>query len=632
MSGVSSSKSSVRPQSPPRRQRACQPCSKARSRCHFKNNEIGDGCDRCQRMRISCLPPTTKSLRKPRQVKVVEPAQSDDVGPEPKPCLGAPKTMNFGGSLSALSKFGVYSLPSSSSNESRTTGTLAVHANAASQHQDRPLNQSLASPALSHSPADVPPGPGFRLTWSQAEEAVAKFNTCLTAHCPFVILGDDITARQLFRDKPLLFRAILLAGTDLTVAKRREIKRSTNAWIGQHLLVLDEGDVGILQGLIVYIAWSTPDSCSDSRVTQFLYIAVGLAHKLGMTRPDCSADGVTAKQARTNEERRTFLACYYFLSVYTHEISYPVYFEVSADLVGSNSIQFGRINPLASPAVSECVDSLDNATEVLSDFLVAKMVRMRQYIEQIPAIYHGFEDANGPRKSCEEISIELQAMKRELDDFMSDISFKHPKLVLLWSCHHLAILHLYMPMTYISSKSEEVSKIQLESMTYCLQAGRTFASMLQTLGPEGLLSAPFTTLNDLITLLIALCRLLLVDIKDWDLKAARDSIDMTVFFEALISKLTAAGKIREERIMATARLNPSCYIPDGPDAPEKDPVYVLSKRIEMIRDWYNCQISSDGDSMSDAPASPRENARTTFGPSQPRWDQKYFFQSVLQIT
>ncbi|KAI0143104.1 hypothetical protein GGR57DRAFT_369355 [Xylariaceae sp. FL1272] len=594
MSGVSSSESSARPQSPPRRQRACLACTKAKARCHYKNNELGDGCNRCQRMRILCAPPTTKSLRKPRQVKRQH-EQSDDVGPEPTSRPWAPKTTNYGGSLLAISKPGVYSLPSTSPNVSSTTSPSISNASATPRHQNRTQQLSQPSSTLSGGTPNVPPSPGFSLTWSQADEAIAKFNTHLTAHCPFVLLSDDMTARQLFRDKPLLFRAILLAGTDLTVSKRREIRRSINAWIGQHLLVLDEGDVGVLQGLIVYIAWSNPDFCSDSKVTQLLYFIVGLAHRLGITRPDCATGGSTANQARTNEERRTLLACYYFLSI--------------------NSIQFARVNPLASPAVGQCIDCLDTATEVLSDFLVAKMVRIQQYIEQIPAIYHGFEDGNSPLKSCEAISVELEAVK-----------------LLLWSLHHLTLLHLYMPMTYMTPRSEEVSKVQLECMVYCLQTGRTFASMLQTLGAEGFLFTPFTTLSDIITLLIALCRLLLIDIQGWDLKAARDSIDMSAFFETLTSKLIEAGKIKEERIRVTATSNPSCYIPDGPSEPEEDSIYVLSKRISMIRDWYECQTASDGDSMSNVPARSHEYPRVYVGPSQPQWDQTYFFQSIMQVT
>ena len=75
-----------RPPSPLRRQRACWNCSKAKARCNFQEENIGKYCDRycypdplsrqprlklyrCNRLGIECLAQTTKSLRKPRQLK-----------------------------------------------------------------------------------------------------------------------------------------------------------------------------------------------------------------------------------------------------------------------------------------------------------------------------------------------------------------------------------------------------------------------------------------------------------------------------------------------------------------------------------------------------------------------------------
>lgn len=85
--------------------------------------------------------------------------------------------------------------------------------------------------------------------------AVVEFTNIFTAHFPFVILDHDITARRLYTEKPLLFRAILLIAVDLTASKSREIRRSVDAWIGQHMLVMEEQDIGVLQGLLVYILW-----------------------------------------------------------------------------------------------------------------------------------------------------------------------------------------------------------------------------------------------------------------------------------------------------------------------------------------------------------------------------------------
>lgn len=113
----------------------------------------------------------------------------------------------------------------------------------------KPLPSELSA---SHHP---PSSPGFGINWDQAQKALDDFTLIFTAHFPFIILDHDITARRLSVEKPLLFRAILMIAIDFTTAKCRAIQRSIDAWIGQHLLVMEEQSLGTLQGLIVYITW-----------------------------------------------------------------------------------------------------------------------------------------------------------------------------------------------------------------------------------------------------------------------------------------------------------------------------------------------------------------------------------------
>lgn len=97
--------------------------------------------------------------------------------------------------------------------------------------------------------------PGFGLTWNQAEQAVSDFRIKFTPFFPFVAFDPDVSAEDLLSRKPLLFKAIMLAAAPLTLAKQNEIKTSILAYVGQHLLVMDERDLGLLQGLLVFIAW-----------------------------------------------------------------------------------------------------------------------------------------------------------------------------------------------------------------------------------------------------------------------------------------------------------------------------------------------------------------------------------------
>ncbi|XXH03354.1 hypothetical protein Hte_009752 [Hypoxylon texense] len=307
--------------SPPRRQRACAPCTKAKARCHFETDNIDDGCD-------SGTAPEKRG--------------ADD--------LSSMRTANYGHVLLGAGPFGL------SNNGTSTDSTLSsptppmardspsgngASVNTIREHHPSPSGQShnLSSrpqQLLPSFPARKPPQPGFGITWPQAEQAVSDFRIKFTPFFPFVALDPDATAQELLARKPLLFRAIMLVAAQLTLAKQREIKRSMLAYIGQHLLVMEERDLGLLQGLLVFIAWGEHDFYFDQKITYLTYLAMGYAHNIAITRPPPTmkqkmmvvVDPKDAKEAllghhlttvleesHTPEEQRAFLGCQYLLSM-----------------------------------------------------------------------------------------------------------------------------------------------------------------------------------------------------------------------------------------------------------------------------------------------------------------------------
>ncbi|KAI3325959.1 hypothetical protein HD806DRAFT_520679 [Xylariaceae sp. AK1471] len=615
-----------RTQSPPRRQRACLPCTKAKTRCHYNSSEIDDGCDRCRRLRIVCAPQTTRSLRRPRQVKAVEDVNAGDAvvkaGPWETSSIGQVMTSSF------------ISRPPESllgANGASYTGAIAGSGNSPPQKNYRLPYHSKPLPLQSSTVSHLPPSPGFDITWDEAEHAIEEFTTIFTAHFPFIILDHDVTARRLFVEKPLLFRAILMITVNFTTAKSKEIRRSIDAWIGQHLLVMEDQSLGALQGLIVYCVWANPYFYSDHRATQLIYFAVGLAHNLGITRQAILADTQVREESEINEEQRAFLACYYILSF--------------------NSFQFGRPNPLASSYVQCCVDSLERSSEFSTDFLLIKLVKFRLFIERIPTVYEEICDMKRCREVSADASYRLDEMRKYLDDLLSDVAHKNPKFcmtspframgfladrdtVLLWTLHQNALLQLHLPMTYVAPDTEETSRLQTECMQHCLEASRAFGRTVKSLSPDGMLYAPFTTLADLFSMLIATSRLLLVDVDSWDLKAARQSIDLKAVLDDMLAKSTAGSKVKAERLAAAAVTNPSSYMPDGPNDEKQDRLRIVTKLIGLIRSWLDSQgasLSEDEDSRQDAAAEPRAFERIHVGPENPQWNFTYFFEFLLQV-
>ncbi|KAI0535403.1 hypothetical protein GGR58DRAFT_479188 [Xylaria digitata] len=596
-----------RPQSPPRRRRACLPCTRAKARCYYENNEIGDGCNRCRRLKIPCSPQTTKSLRRPKQVKAKDTFQHANNLPVPNQGLYKVLTANHEDTVANQIPSQHLRGVNDSSNNDLDAGSSG------SQPQDHyniphhPKSQS----SIPHPPSS----PGFGIPWDQAEKAIDDFTSIFTAHFPFIILDHDVTACRLFVEKPLLFRAILMIAIDFTSPKSREIRRSIDAWIGQHLLVMEEKNLGALQGLIVYIAWANPHFYADNRATQLMYFAVGLAHSLGITREATAENAQARKESEINEEHRAFLACYYFLSF--------------------NSFQFGRPNPLSTSYVQYCIDSLERSSEFATDFLLIKLVKFRQFIGRIPNVYQGLCDMKWCREISADASDQLSEIRKDLDDFMSDVSYKHPKLLLLWTLHHNALIQLHLPMTYVVPESEETERLQLECMQYCFQASQKFVSMAKSFSPDGFLYAPFTTLTDIISMLIATSRLLLVEVDGWDLKDARKNIDLKAAIDEVTGKLSVAHKVKAERLAAAAVAHPSSYKLDGLDEEKNDKVRIFVKIIDSIGSWLDNQgvFFSGNEELGQRQSGTNEMgkfAREYTSLQSPQWNFTFFFESLLQ--
>lgn len=195
-------------------------------------------------------------------------------------------------------------------------------------------------------------------------------------------------------------------------------------------------------------------------------------------------------------------------------------------------------------------------------------------------------------------------------------------------------------MTYATPDTEGCSRLRLECLGHCLQASRTFTSMVKFYSPDGFLYAPFTTLVDMISMLIAISRLLLVNIDGWDLREARKTIDLKAGIDEVLVKMKAAAEVKRKRVEEAAAANPASYLADGPDDEKRDRIRIFVRLIEEIRDWLDRQglFLSDDDNDDDGEpglnriAKPRTPVMDVYvSPQSPQWNFTFFFDSLLQI-
>lgn len=64
-----------------------------------------------------------------------------------------------------------------------------------------------------------------------------------------------MTAKEMYLAKPFLFRVIMLAAAPLPIPRVTKMKRNVLAYLGQHMLVEEERQLDLLQGLLICISW-----------------------------------------------------------------------------------------------------------------------------------------------------------------------------------------------------------------------------------------------------------------------------------------------------------------------------------------------------------------------------------------
>lgn len=95
----------------------------------------------------------------------------------------------------------------------------------------------------------------YGLTWTQATQALTRFRKEYTPNFPFVTIPSSVSAENLARENPFLFRSVILAAAPFPASKLSKVKRNVLAYLGYQMLVEEVRTLDLLQGVLVCIAW-----------------------------------------------------------------------------------------------------------------------------------------------------------------------------------------------------------------------------------------------------------------------------------------------------------------------------------------------------------------------------------------
>lgn len=82
------------------------------------------------------------------------------------------------------------------------------------------------------------------------------FRTEMALYCPFVTISPEQTVDDLKQLKPFLYMTIMTVGCRHDIPRQTALARKVKELISQKMLLHGERNLDLLQGLLVFLAWS----------------------------------------------------------------------------------------------------------------------------------------------------------------------------------------------------------------------------------------------------------------------------------------------------------------------------------------------------------------------------------------
>ena len=89
----------------------------------------------------------------------------------------------------------------------------------------------------------------------EAELLLLEFKTNMTEQFPFVVIAPDSTSQSLQHEKPLLWKAIMVAASHQTSDRQLALGSKLMEDLTTRLLLGVERSLDLLQALLIFIAW-----------------------------------------------------------------------------------------------------------------------------------------------------------------------------------------------------------------------------------------------------------------------------------------------------------------------------------------------------------------------------------------
>ncbi|CAG8321418.1 unnamed protein product [Penicillium salamii] len=411
------------------------------------------------------------------------------------------------------------------------------------------------------------------------EKVLEVFRKQMLLLFPFLMIPSEVTAEELRREKPFLFMNICMVVCQSSV-RQREIVKSVQRYVAEHIVMRGEQSLDLLQGLLVNAAWftsvsrcqppaaSTPTSGhseifkaemepqsiirSTSQFDAFVHLLVAQSLSLGLNQELTYQKSLnypmtylrealhepSHNPVRTLEERRTYLGCYYLTTMLSTCVK---------DL--GPIIRFTKYT-------EECCKVLEQVAENPVDSHLVQLVRVMNLAERIHCTLYRTDLHSSPVSSSP-IGLSIRWLEAELRELKARMSGDPSQSAILLTHYDTLEIHLYrVALNQDSAESNygDHPLMRLDLLYRCLESTtsffRNFCALPSTFFPY----VPFTIICQFGKAIVTLSQLSLYNHSGWD----RTYVESTIDFNHTIDQLLAKLEESRPHFQQTLQQDPEC--------------------------------------------------------------------------
>ncbi|KAK1244481.1 hypothetical protein MKX07_003280 [Trichoderma sp. CBMAI-0711] len=474
----------------------------------------------------------------------------------------------------------------------------------------------LAVPSNPETTFQLIPGLSFTL-----EEVLSYFDIYRREYMPnypFVIIPENLDPRALYASSRCLFWTILAAVAPQSSATQQGVETWFRQYIADQMVVKQERNLGILQALLLHLAWGNFHFYLNTESTNLAHLAVAMAVDLKLDRaPEVTRTlpgllgeawatinkNALRQRPHTADEKRAVLGLYHVTSLISS--------------LSKRGHHFPWNNYLA-----QCCESLAESP-LESDLFLVALVKMQRVVDRANCMLPGFDVVDSTLSTyMSPMDMIINNLRRELHDLISI----QPECVKKKTYYHVTLMRFAEPAIPIPSAADMATLNpeplqRFDTLWKCLLSAIDVFDTLLSFRPNQLPRLPTSVTGLLAFAIVTTSRLLLLGPSiDWQPAMARKKLDFADVAKRLGDRFedadTWAKEAGRRRRLLEAGGAQFCR---------------FSFKLRWIRQWYLSRVPQEEQQQQPAAAAAAVEAQLPGGAGEALQDLDGVFWDEYEL-